>query len=99
MTTSDILTATAVAYAAMSVLTTGFYGWDKLCAKRGWRRVPEMRLHLLALFCGWPGAWVAQQVFRHKSSKKSFRSGFFLTVLLNCLALGAAGYALYANEI
>lgn len=95
MTTTDILTATAIAYAAMSALTAGVYGWDKLCAKRGWRRVPEMRLHLLALFCGWPGALVAQQVFRHKSSKKSFRAGFFIIVALNLVVVGAGGYFLF----
>lgn len=92
MTTNEILTATAAVYAAMSLLTAITYGWDKLCAKRGWSRVPEMRLHLLAFLCGWPGALVAQQVFRHKSSKKSFRVVFFVTVALNLLA-GAAGYA------
>ena len=78
----------------MSVLTAVAYGWDKLCAKRGWRRVPEMRLHLLALFCGWPGALFAQQVFRHKSQKKSFRVVFFAVVLLNALVVGATLYAL-----
>jgi uncharacterized membrane protein YsdA (DUF1294 family) len=97
MNNTEILTATAIVYAAMSVLTAIAYGWDKLCAKRGWSRVPEMRLHLLSLFGGWPGALVAQQVFRHKSSKKSFRAVFFLTVVLNCLVLGAAVYAVGTN--
>ena len=94
MHTTEILTATAAVYAAMSMLTALVYGWDKLCAKRGWARAPEMRLHLLALLCGWPGAWVAQEMFRHKSQKRSFRVVFFLSVALNCLALGAAICAL-----
>jgi uncharacterized membrane protein YsdA (DUF1294 family) len=94
MTTPDILLAGAITYAVMSVVTALIYGWDKLCAIRGWSRVPEVQLHLLALLCGWPGAWVAQRVFRHKSYKKSFLVVFFLTVALNCLALGAAVYAL-----
>ncbi len=87
--TTEILTATAVAYVAMSLLTGIVYGWDKLCAKRGWSRVPEMRLHMLALFGGWPGALLAQQLFQHKSQNRSFRVVFALTVALNLTALGA----------
>jgi hypothetical protein len=40
-------------------------------------------LHLLSLCCGWPGALVAQQAFRHKSKKESFRFVFWITVILN----------------
>jgi uncharacterized membrane protein YsdA (DUF1294 family) len=32
---------------------------------------------------GWPGAIVAQQMLRHKTSKVSFRVAFWLTVLVN----------------
>lgn len=94
MTRDDIFLSAAAVYAAMSSLTALTYGWDKLCAKRGAWRVPEATLHLLALFCGWPGALVAQQVFRHKSQKTSFRVVFWLTVILNLAAVGAAGWFL-----
>ena len=40
----------------------------------------------LGLLCGWPGALLAQKGLRHKSSKQSFRSAFWITVLLNLLA-------------
>ena len=43
----------------------------------------------MALLGGWPGAIFAQRVFRHKSSKPSFQSVFWITVVLNCVALGA----------
>lgn len=74
-------------YAALSLLTMAVYGWDKLCAMRNWRRVPEARLHLLALLGGWPGAAVAQQLFRHKSEKQSFRVVYALTVVLHLAAV------------
>ncbi|MET0656988.1 MAG: DUF1294 domain-containing protein [Steroidobacteraceae bacterium] len=45
---------------------------------------------------GWPGAWIAQQTLRHKSSKLSFQIEFWLCVVANLAvllwyALGRAG--------
>jgi uncharacterized membrane protein YsdA (DUF1294 family) len=36
---------------------------------------------------GWPGAALAQQLLRHKSSKKDFRQIFWLTVVINLAVL------------
>ena len=63
------------------------YAADKSAARRHEWRTPERTLHLLALVGGWPGALVAQTVFRHKSRKTSFRIVFWTTVALNCGAL------------
>ena len=38
---------------------------------------------------GWPGALVAQQLFRHKTRKRSFRRAFWITVVVNVLVLAA----------
>ena len=43
---------------------------------------------LLALLGGWPGAWAAHQVLRHKSRKVAFRAMYWATVVLHCAALG-----------
>ncbi|WP_154224638.1 DUF1294 domain-containing protein [Marinicella rhabdoformis] len=74
-------------YVLVSFVTFFFYGWDKLAAKKSWQRTPEFTLHWLSLLCGWPGAMYAQQLFRHKSYKPSFRRGFYITVFVNLIGL------------
>jgi uncharacterized membrane protein YsdA (DUF1294 family) len=74
-------------YLAVSVVTVLAYGVDKSAAQGDRWRVKESTLHMLALVGGWPGALIAQSVFRHKSRKPSFQAGFKVTVVLNCLAL------------
>lgn len=73
------------AYMAMSLATFIVYAGDKRAARRRQWRVSEGTLHGLALACGWPGALLAQQLLRHKSSKPAFRRRFWLTVLGNML--------------
>ena len=70
-------------YLGASFLTFIAYAIDKSAAQKGKWRTSEQTLHLLALGCGWPGAMLAQQMLRHKSSKQEFRSVFWLTVGLN----------------
>ena len=74
-------------YLAASVAAVLAYGVDKSAAERNRWRVKESTLHLLALVGGWPGALIAQSVFRHKSRKPSFQAVFTVTVIVNCVAL------------
>jgi len=75
-------------YAGASVVCFIFYAIDKSAAKAGRWRTPESTLLLLGLCCGWPGAILAQQWLRHKSSKTSFQLAFWLTVAVNLAAFG-----------
>lgn len=76
----------AVAYVVASAITFFAYAFDKTAAVRGNWRTQEGTLLGLGLLCGWPGALLAQKGLRHKSSKKSFRNAFWITVVLNVLA-------------
>ena len=76
-----------IAYAALSLVTFIAYAIDKSAAQRGAWRTSESTLHMLGLIGGWPGALIAQQTLRHKSKKTSFRTVFWITVLMNCAAL------------
>lgn len=79
----------AAAALVLSALLFVLYWQDKRAAQAGRWRTPESTLHLLAMFGGWPGAALAQHWLRHKSAKPGFRRVFWLTVLLNLLALTA----------
>jgi len=69
---SLVLLASPIAFA--------LYGFDKRRARRQGRRVSEATLQIAAFVGGWPGAWLGQVVFRHKTSKWRFRMLFWLIV-------------------
>jgi uncharacterized membrane protein YsdA (DUF1294 family)/cold shock CspA family protein len=75
-------------YVVASMIAFLAYGHDKSAAVRNAWRVQERTLHLFSLIGGWPGALAAQRLFRHKSSKASFQTTYWITVVLNCAALG-----------
>lgn len=75
-------------YALASLVTFLVYAFDKSAAQNNRQRTPEKTLHLLALIGGWPGALAAQRMFRHKSKKAEFQDAFWLTVIVNSVALG-----------
>lgn len=77
-------------YVAASVVTLMLYVEDKQRARRGVRRIREKTLHRWELLGGWPGALIAQELVRHKVSKGSYTSVFWLIVGLHLL--GIIGY-------
>lgn len=89
------------AYGIVSVLAFLLYWSDKRKARADHWRTPENVLHALEFAGGWPGALLAQQVFRHKTRKVSFQLVFWLIVLLHqvfwidMLFLGANLLALF----
>ncbi len=60
---------------------------DKSAAQRGAWRVSESTLHAVDVLGGWPGALIARQLFRHKTTKQPFVAIFWATVLANCAIL------------
>jgi len=70
----------------MSVLAWRTYRSDKKAAEDGAWRVSESMLHALELFGGWPGAFLAQKRYRHKTRKASYQAIFQSIVFLYLLA-------------
>ncbi|NIC38648.1 DUF1294 domain-containing protein [Halomonas desiderata] len=81
------------AYALLSVITFAMYGIDKAAAGKGRRRTPEATLLFAGLIGGWPGALVAQRLFRHKTRKQPFQVIFWCGVVVNCAVIGWFVYA------
>ena len=73
------------AWLALSAFAFLSYRSDKRSAQSGEWRVPETTLHLIALSGGWPGAFLAQRIFRHKTAKLSFQIVFWIIVLIHQL--------------
>lgn len=71
-------------YLTASVLAFMAYAMDKEAAESRRWRISENTLHIWSLIGGWPGALLAQQRLRHKTSKTSFQFTFWVTVVLNC---------------
>lgn len=74
--------------ALLSVVSFVAYGADKNQAANGGRRIRERTLHLIAFLGGWPGAWLAQRHFRHKTRKRSFLIVFWLVVVMHTAIVG-----------
>src|SRR5262245_11013765 len=67
----------------MSLYTYYMYRNDKRRAEAGEWRIPESTLHTAELLGGWPGAFIAQRILRHKISKGSYQFTFWIIVLLH----------------
>ena len=57
------------------------YAYDKIAAQRGTWRIAEATLHGVSLLGGWPGATLAQSMFRHKCRKAEFLQLHIVTVV------------------
>jgi uncharacterized membrane protein YsdA (DUF1294 family)/cold shock CspA family protein len=70
-------------YVIASLVAFFAYALDKSAAQKNRWRTKESTLHLFALVGGWPGAFYAQKILRHKSSKAEFKNVFWGSVVMN----------------
>ncbi|HBU7567654.1 TPA: DUF1294 domain-containing protein [Enterobacter cloacae] len=76
----------AIWFLLINVLTMVIYGADKMAARKGMRRIPEVTLLVFGVVGGWPGAIMGQQIFRHKTQKQPFKTWFLMSVVVSILA-------------
>ncbi|MBQ7516257.1 MAG: DUF1294 domain-containing protein [Schwartzia sp.] len=84
---NDIHRISAIYLLILNLAAIAVYGWDKLCARQGWRRIPEKVLLLLAVLGGSIGAVIAMALFRHKTRHLKFRYGLPLLIILQAVLL------------
>jgi uncharacterized membrane protein YsdA (DUF1294 family) len=63
-----------------NLLAFWMFAADKRAAVAGSPRTRESSLLLISLLGGSPGAYAAQEIFRHKTRKQSFRTRFWMVV-------------------
>jgi uncharacterized membrane protein YsdA (DUF1294 family) len=80
----------------VSILSFIVVGYDKYLARNKKRRISENALLFWVILGGSLGARMGMEVFKHKTSKRSFLWKFFSVVIIQVL-LGLALY--YQNEI
>jgi len=72
---------------ALNLLVLPVWCYDKLAAKRGWRRVPELALHTLALLGAVPASFLAMHLLRHKTLKPAFRRLYWTFLVLQAVGV------------
>lgn len=82
----DIAKHPLYTYSLMGFVCFTAYYMDKKRAEKNRWRIPEAHLHLLELLGGWPGALIAQRIFRHKTAKKSYQFVFRIIVTVHMAA-------------
>ena len=74
-------------FTAISILSFLLFGLDKQKAKQNKRRISEFTLLLVSFLGGSLGSLLGMLIFRHKTSKTSFKIKFGLILLAQILII------------
>ena len=68
-----------------NLIVFSMYGYDKLCAIKGYNRISEFTLLFLAFAFGGLGALLGMVIWRHKTLKIKFKLAIPIALLWSCL--------------
>lgn len=77
-----------------NLIVCGIYGYDKLCAIKGYDRISEFTLLFLAFAFAGLGALLGMVLWHHKTAKLKFRIVIPIALLWSVYSIGFA-YALW----
>ena len=75
-------------YLVASTVSFCLMATDKRRAEKSRRRISEATLHWVELLGGWPGSFVAQRLFHHKTKKTSYQVVYWMATVANLLMVG-----------
>jgi uncharacterized membrane protein YsdA (DUF1294 family) len=78
-------------FALINLATFMLFGFDKMRAEAGSRRISQGTLLTWAFFGGSIGAYAERALFRHKTRKQPFSSHLHQTASIHAIALALAG--------
>ncbi len=70
--------------------------WDKVRAKQGEYRVSESTLLMMSALGGTPAAFLAREIFHHKTRKQPF--GYILLAIAALQVVGVAAVIIYRTS-
>lgn len=76
----------------INAMTFALYGIDKLKSKKGWWRIPEKTLLMLAVIGGSMGALYGIRLFHHKTKHKKFYLGVPILLVLQIALICYFGF-------
>ena len=79
----SMIVALAIGITVLSVIAASLYVIDKRRSRDHEERISERTLLFWSLIGGWPGAWLAGRILRHKTQKVSYRIKFTLCLLVH----------------
>ena len=79
----------ATAFVVANFVAFAAFGFDKVAAQNGRRRIAEATLLRWAFFGGTPGAYAGRALFRHKTRKQPFCGRLHRIAIVQVLAIGA----------
>lgn len=72
---------------AVNLCAFVLFGVDKWKATKGWRRISEAFLLLMAIVGGSIGAWLGMKIWHHKTLHKKFRYGLPAIILVQMVLI------------
>lgn len=82
-----------ITIAVWNIIVCCIYGYDKLCAIKGYQRISEFTLLFLAFAFGGLGALLGMVLWHHKTQKWKFKIIVPIALLWSVFAIGY-GYGL-----
>lgn len=87
-----IAVAALAVLAVLNIISFGLMAYDKQCARKGKRRVPEKRLFLAAICFGGLGGVLGMKLLHHKTRHWEFKAFFPAILIVQVALLAAAAY-------